>query len=57
MGSERSSWVESMEVAYDNKELMAGFQILEGHNPFCKIAFGYPAEKPEAHDKKSPLET
>jgi nitroreductase len=46
-----SCWVGSTEVAYDNKELMAGFSIPEGYSPVGTIVFGYPAESPEAHDK------
>jgi len=46
-----SCWVGSTEVAYDNKELMAGFHIPEGYSPVGTIIFGYPDEKPEAHDK------
>jgi nitroreductase len=49
-----SCWICSTEVAYDNKELMAGFRIPEGYSPVGTIAFGYPAEIPEAHDKKDP---
>jgi nitroreductase len=52
-----SCWVGSTEVAYDNKELMAGFHIPEGYSPVGTIVFGYPAEVPEAHDKKAPLVT
>ena len=52
-----SCWVGSTEVAYDNKELMAGFRIPEGYSPVGTIVFGYPAEVPEAHDKKDPLVT
>jgi nitroreductase len=46
-----SCWVGSTEVAYDNKELMAGFSIPVGYSPVGTIVFGYPAESPEAHDK------
>jgi nitroreductase len=46
-----SCWVGSTEVAYDNRELMAGFSIPEGYSPVGTIVFGYPAESPEAHDK------
>lgn len=46
-----SCWVGSTEVCYDNKELMAGFRIPDGYSPVGTIAFGYPEEKPEAHDK------
>jgi len=49
-----SCWIGSAGIAYDNKELMAGFRIPEGYGPVGTIAFGYPAEKPEAHDKKKP---
>jgi nitroreductase len=52
-----SCWVGSTEVAYDNKELMAGFRIPEGYSPVGTIVFGYPEEKPAAHDKKAPLVT
>ena len=52
-----SCWVGSTEVAYDNKELMAGFRIPEGYSPVGTIVFGYPEEKPEAHDKHSPAVT
>jgi len=46
-----SCWVGSTEVCYDNRELMTGFHIPEGYSPVGTIVFGYPAEKPEAHDK------
>ncbi len=46
-----SCWIGSTEVAYGNKELMAGFQIPEGYSPVGTIVFGYPVERPEAHDK------
>jgi nitroreductase len=49
-----SCWIGSVEIAYDNEELMAGFRIPESYSPVGTIAFGYPAEKPEAHDKKKP---
>jgi nitroreductase len=49
-----SCWIGSTEVAYDNKELMAGFRIPEGYSPVGTIVFGYPAERPEAHDKHTP---
>jgi nitroreductase len=52
-----SCWVGSTEVAYDNKELMAGFRIPEGYSPVGTIVFGYPKEKPEAHDKNPPAVT
>jgi nitroreductase len=52
-----SCWIGSTEVAYDNKELMTGFQIPEGYRPVGTIVFGYPAEKPEAHDKYPPKVT
>lgn len=52
-----SCWIGSTGVAYDNKELMVGFRIPEGYSPVGTIAFGYPAEKPEAHEKKKPLVT
>jgi nitroreductase len=52
-----SCWVGSTAVAYDNKELMAGFHIPEGYSPVGTIVFGYPAEVPEAHDKKDPQVT
>jgi nitroreductase len=48
-----SCWIGSTEVAYENKELMAGFRIPEGYSPVGTIVFGYPEEKPEAHDKHS----
>ncbi len=46
-----SCWIGSTEVAYENKELMAGFGIPEGYSPIGTIVFGYPAERPESHDK------
>jgi nitroreductase len=46
-----SCWIGSTEVAYENKELMAGFRVPEGYSPVGTIVFGYPEEKPEAHDK------
>jgi len=46
-----SCWIGSTEVAYENKELMAGFRIPEGYSPVGTIVFGYSEEKPEAHDK------
>jgi len=46
-----SCWVGSTEVGYDNKELMAGFRIPAGYSPVGTIVFGYPEERPEAHDK------
>nr|WP_319537793.1 nitroreductase family protein [uncultured Methanospirillum sp.] len=49
-----SCWIGSTEVAYDNPEIMAGFQIPEGYSPIGTIVFGYPDEKPEPHDKKPP---
>jgi len=52
-----SCWIGSTEVAYDNRELMAGFRIPEGYSPVGTIVFGYPAEKPEAHDKHAPKAT
>jgi nitroreductase len=52
-----SCWIGSTEVAYENKELMAGFRIPEGYSPVGTIVFGYPAETVEAHDKKAPLLT
>ena len=52
-----SCWVGSTEVAYDNKELMAGFRIPEGYSPVGTIVFGYPEENPEAHDKHAPAVT
>jgi len=52
-----SCWIGSTEVAYTNKEIMAGFRIPEGYSPVGTIVFGYPDETPEAHDKKTPLVT
>lgn len=52
-----SCWIGSTEVAYGNKELMAGFRIPDGFNPVGTIIFGYPAEKSEAHDKRAPKVT
>lgn len=49
-----SCWVGSTEVAYGNKELLAGFRIPEGYSPVGTLAFGYPLEKPEVHDKFTP---
>ncbi|MGB7788601.1 nitroreductase family protein [Methanoregula sp.] len=49
-----SCWIGSTEVAYDNKELMVEFHVPEGYSPVGTIAFGYPAETPEAHDKHVP---
>jgi nitroreductase len=49
-----SCWVGSTEVGYENRELMAGFRIPDGYSPVGTIVFGYPEEKPEAHDKHSP---
>jgi nitroreductase len=46
-----SCWIGSTEVAYGNEELKAGFHIPEGYSPVGTIVFGYPEEKPEAHDK------
>jgi nitroreductase len=46
-----SCWIGSTEAGYDNKELMAGFRIPDGYSPVGTIVFGYPEEKPEAHDK------
>lgn len=46
-----SCWIGSTEVAYDNKDLMAGFRVPEGYSPVGTIVFGYPEEKSEAHDK------
>jgi nitroreductase len=46
-----SCWIGSSEVAYENKDLMAGFRIPEGYSPVGTIVFGYPEEKPEVHDK------
>jgi len=48
-----SCWIGSTEVAYENKELMAGFRIPEGYSPVATIVFGYPGETPKAHDKHS----
>ena len=47
-----SCWIGSTEVAYDNKEIMAGFHIPEGYSPVGSIVFGYPDEKPMVHDKQ-----
>jgi nitroreductase len=47
-----SCWIGSTEVAYDNPEIKAGFQIPEGYSPVGTIVLGYPDEKPDAHDKK-----
>ena len=52
-----SCWIGSTEVAYDNKEIMAGFHIPVGYSPVGTIVFGYPDERSEAHDKKVPLVT
>jgi len=49
-----SCWIGSTDVAYDNRELMAGFRIPGGYSPVGTIAFGYPAEAPEAGDKNAP---
>lgn len=49
-----SCWIGSIEPVYDNEELMAEFHIPDGYSPIGTIAFGYPAEKPVAPDKKSP---
>jgi len=46
-----SCWIGSAEVAFGNPELMAGFRIPEGYSPVGTIVFGYPEEKPDAHDK------
>ena len=46
-----SCWIGSTEVAYENKELLAGFRIPEGYSPVGTIVFGYPEETPTAHDK------
>jgi nitroreductase len=46
-----SCWIGSTDVAYTNKELMAGFRIPNGYSPVGTIAFGYPAETPEANEK------
>lgn len=52
-----SCWVGSTDVAYDNRELMAGFQIPEGYSPIGTIAFGYPAEQPRVDEKHPPAIT
>ncbi|WP_319580630.1 nitroreductase family protein [uncultured Methanospirillum sp.] len=52
-----SCWIGSTEVAYNNPEIIAGFQIPDGYSPVGTIVFGYPDEKPEPHDKKQPLIT
>ena len=52
-----SCWIGSTEVAYNNKEIMAGFCIPDGYSPVGTIVFGYPDETPDAHDKKNPLVT
>ena len=49
-----SCWVGSAGVAFDNRELLAGFRIPPGFSPVATIAFGYPAELPEVHDKIVP---
>ena len=46
-----SCWIGSTDVAFDNKEIMAGFRIPEGYSPVGTISFGYPAETPELHQK------
>lgn len=46
-----SCWIGSTEVAYNNKEIMAGFRIPAGYSPVGTIVFGYPAEQPGVHDK------
>ena len=35
-----SCWIGSTEVAYENRELMAGFRIPEGYSPVGTIVFG-----------------
>jgi len=52
-----SCWVGSTEVAYENPDLKIGFHIPEGYSPVGTIAFGYPEETPEAHDKHAPSVT
>jgi nitroreductase len=49
-----SCWIGSTGVVYDNRDLMAAFQIPEGYSPIGTIAFGYPDETPKAHDKHAP---
>lgn len=49
-----SCWIGSTEVAYDNKEIMAGFRIPERYSPVGTIVFGYPEETPAPHDKHAP---
>ena len=49
-----SCWIGSTDVAYENKELMAGFKIPEGYVPVGTIAFGYPAEQPRPEEKLPP---
>jgi nitroreductase len=49
-----SCCIGSTEVAYGNKELMAGFHVPEGYSQVGTIVFGYLAETPEAHDKHVP---
>ena len=49
-----SCWIGSTDVAYDNKELMAGFRIPEGYSPVGTISFGYPAETPREDEKHPP---
>jgi nitroreductase len=49
-----SCWIGGTEVAYDNPEIMAEFQIPDGYSPVGTIVFGYPDEDPKAHDKKTP---
>ena len=50
-----SCWIGSTGVAFDNQEVMAGFEIPEGYRPVGTIVFGYPAEVPETPEKKAPL--
>ncbi|MDO8872029.1 MAG: nitroreductase family protein [Methanoregula sp.] len=52
-----SCWIGSTDVAYNNKELMAGFRIPDGYSPVGTIAFGYPAETPHADEKHPPVVT
>ncbi len=52
-----SCWIGSTEVAYDNPEIMAGFQIPDGYSPVGTIVFGYPDENGVFHEKKEPLVT
>jgi nitroreductase len=50
-----SCWIGSTDIAFDNKEIMAEFEISEGYEPVGTIIFGYPADVPETPEKKAPL--